>query len=351
MNTPLPHIFQEIRLNATLTLPNRLIMAPLTRCMAQEPELVPAEGAPAYYARRAGAGLMISEATIIRPDAQGYPRVPGIFSKQQVAGWRRVTDAVHEAGGLFFMQLWHVGRVSHPFFLHGEAPLAPSAVALEGKVNRMPHLHYGMPRALELAEIPGLVKAYARAAHNAMEAGCDGVEIHGANGYLIDQFLHAFTNRRTDTYGGSVINRCRFALEVMDAVCAEVGAERVGLRLSPAAYFFQQHHEQDVPTYTHLLAELASRGLAYIHTGIFDDSKHYDYLEGTATAFLRKHYQGMLMGCGGYTPEAADHAIAQGAMDMIALGRPFLANPDLVSLLANGRTPKTYEKSMLHVLN
>ena len=214
MNT----LFQPYRLNDTLTLANRFMMAPLTRCMAG-PGLVPTEQMAAYYGRRADIGLIISEATIIRPDGQGYPNTPGLYSAEQIAGWKKVTSAVHANGGKIFAQLWHVGRLSHPFFHHAEV-LAPSAVAHEGTVPRMRELVYQVPRALTGSEIAQLVEDYAQAAANAIEAGFDGVEIHGANGYLIDQFLHHASNLRTDNYGGSPENMSRFALEVVDAIAA-----------------------------------------------------------------------------------------------------------------------------------
>ncbi|MCD8548477.1 MAG: alkene reductase, partial [Aeromonadaceae bacterium] len=227
-------LLEPYALNDTLTLANRILMAPLTRCMAG-PGLVPTQQMADYYARRAQVGLIISEATIIRPDGQGYPNTPGIYSAEQIAGWRRVTDAVHAQGGKIFAQLWHTGRISHSFF-HGQTPVAPSAVAWEGSLPRMRELHYELPRALSEAEIAELVEQYAQAAANAREAGFDGVEIHGANGYLIDQFLHHETNLRQDGYGGTPQKMARFALAIVDAVSRQIGGERVGLRLSPGGY-------------------------------------------------------------------------------------------------------------------
>ena len=216
-------LFQPYRLNDTLTLANRFMMAPLTRCMAG-PGLVPTEQMAAYYGRRADIGLIISEATIIRPDGQGYPNTPGLYSAEQVEGWKKVTAAVHARGGKIFAQLWHVGRLSHPFFHHAEV-LAPSAVAHEGTVPRMRELVYQVPRALTESEIAQLVEDYAQAAANAIEAGFDGVEIHGANGYLIDQFLHHASNLRTDNYGGSLENRMRLLLTVAERLRAIVPDE------------------------------------------------------------------------------------------------------------------------------
>ncbi len=342
-------LLTEYRLNDTLTLRNRIAMAPMTRCMATD-ALVPTEETAAYYARRADAGLIITEATIIRPDGQGYPHTPGIYGDEQVRGWRRVTDAVHQRGGTIFLQLWHVGRVSHPIYLEGRDPIAPSAVRLAGRMRRGPDLEYGTPRGLEREEVPALVRAYADGAANAMRSGFDGVEIHGANGYLIDQFLHHETNRRTDEYGGSPEGMSRFALDVVDEVVARAGADRTGIRLSPGAYLHMEANPNDAEVFRHLLGELTPRGLAYVHTGIFDDSMEFAYLNGTATGFLRRHYAGTVMGCGSYTVEAAARAIGEGAFDLVAFGRPFIANPDLVAKVAAGRPLAAYQESMLGTL-
>jgi 2,4-dienoyl-CoA reductase-like NADH-dependent reductase (Old Yellow Enzyme family) len=342
-------LLEPYELNDSLTLKNRIVMAPMTRCMATD-ELVPTEQMAGYYARRAEAGLIISEATIVRPDGQGYPNTPGIYSSAQVKGWQQVTEAVHAREGLMFLQLWHVGRVSHPSYLKGELPVAPSAVPLTGRLKRNSELEYGMPRALETDEIPAIVEAYAQGAANAMEAGFDGVEIHGANGYLIDQFLHRHSNRRTDGYGGSMENLTRFALEVVDAVVARVDRKRVGIRLSPGAYHYMESHPDDPDVFRLLLAHLEERRIAYVHTGIFDDSIVFDYLDGTATAFLRRHHRGAVIGCGSYTPQRAAECIADSAFDLIAFGRPFIANPDLVSRIAKGEAPAAYDESMLETL-
>lgn len=314
MNT----LFQPYRLNDTLTLANRFMMAPLTRCMAG-PGLVPTEQMAAYYARRADIGLIISEATIIRPDGQGYPNTPGLYSPEQIEGWKKVTSAVHANGGKIFAQLWHVGRISHPFFHHGEV-LAPSAVAHEGTVPRVRELEYQVPRPLTVAEIGQLAEDYAQAAANAIEAGFDGVEIHGANGYLIDQFLHHSSNLRTDQYGGSPENMSRFALEVVDAVNARIGADRVGLRLSPGAY---------------------------VHLGIFDDSLTFDYLDGHASDYLRAHYDGHLVGVGNYSADTALDAIKANRFDLVAIGRPLIANPDYLAKVQKGEALTPYADAML----
>ena len=309
------------------TLRNRILMAPMTRSMAG-PGFVPTEAMAQYYARRADSGLIISEATVISRGGHGYPDTPGLYTDQQVAGWRRVTDAVHEKGGRIYAQIWHVGRVSHPHYLNGTLPVAPSPVPLTGRVPRS-ELEYGTPRAMERFEIEALVEVYAAAAKRAMQAGFDGVEIHGANGYLIDQFLHHHTNRRSDDYGGSPEKMIRFALEVVDSVAAEIGAEKTGLRLSPGGYTNGiEGDPQDSEVFRLLLNELSGRNLAYLHVGIFDDSTQFDYLDGRATDFLRRHYKGTLVGNGSYTPETAARAIDEGRFDLVAIGRPFIANPD-----------------------
>jgi len=340
------YLLSAYRLNDSLTLNNRIVMAPMTRCLATD-ELVPTEAMAAYYARRADAGLIVTEATIVHPGGLGYPNTPGIYRDDQVNGWRLVTDAVHERGGTIFLQLWHVGRVSHPVYLRGDEPVAPSAVELKGRVIRQQDLEYGRPRALERDEIPRLAQAYAEGAAHAVAAGFDGVEIHGANGYLIDQFLHHHTNRRTDDYGGSRERMVRFALEVVDGVIAAAGRDRTGIRLSPGAYHYMDPHPDDVPVFRHLLAELADRSLAYVHTGIFDDSTRFEYLDGTATAFLRRHYRGSLIACGSYTPESAARGIRADGFDLVAFGRPFIANPDLVTRVGDGSPLAAYDESML----
>ncbi|MEJ2188542.1 MAG: alkene reductase [Acidobacteriota bacterium] len=344
--TPAEILLRPYRLSPELELANRVVMAPMTRSMAGE-GLVPTATMAAYYARRAAAGLLISEGAIVRADGQGYPKVPGIFTEAQVEGWREVTRRVHAEGGVIFLQLWHVGRVSHPFYLAGELPIAPSAVALEGRRPRSGGLEYGTPRALTPEEIGELVEAFADAAANAVTAGFDGVEIHGANGYLVDQFLHHHTNRRDDAWGGSPAKMSRFALAVVDAVAARTGPERVGIRLSPGAYNHMEPHADDAAVFVHLLEELEKRVLAYVHVGIFDRTMVHENLGGTAEAFLRRHYQGTLIGCGGFTAASAARAVAAGEIDLAAFGRPFIANPDLIARIRDGRTLEPYDPSML----
>ena len=343
MNTDL---LTPYRLNDTIELKNRVLMAPLTRCMADE-NLVPTQDMVEYYARRADTGLIISEATIIRPDGQGYPTTPGLFTREQIQGWKKVTDAVHANGGKMFAQLWHVGRVAHPHFFDGEV-LAPSAIGVEGSVPRMRELTYITPKAATTDDIKSLIADFAKAAENAIEAGFDGVEIHGANGYLIDQFLHYEANVREDEYGQTPQNMARFALEVTDAVIAAVGNERTALRVTPGAYFNMSEDNRDKAVFDYLLPELEKRNLAYLHGGIFDDSTTFESLEGKTTSeFLRAGYKGTLVGVGSYSFESAKEAINEGKFDLIAIGRPLIANPDYISKVTNGEELVPYSDEML----
>ncbi|BDF94080.1 MULTISPECIES: alkene reductase [Pseudoalteromonas] len=339
-------LLQPFKLNNSIELQNRILMAPLTRCMADD-NLVPTQAMVDYYARRAEAGLIISEATIIRPDAQGYPNTPGLFTSEQIQGWKKVTEAVHANGGKIFAQLWHVGRVAHPHFFDGEV-LAPSAIGVEGSVPRMRELTYQTPKAATLDDIQGLVADYAKAAENAVEAGFDGVEIHGANGYLIDQFLHFAANQRNDEYGQTPENMSRFALAVVDAVIAAIGADKTALRLSPGAYFNMDEDSRDKAVFDYLLKQLNTRDLAYLHGGIFDDSMRFASLEDKTTSeYLRANYQGTLVGVGSYDFDTAKAAINGNKFDLIAIGRPFIANPDYVSKIANNEQLVAYDESML----
>lgn len=342
-------LFESFQLNSTITLQNHILMAPLTRCMADD-ELVPTDAMVEYYARRAKSGLIISEATIIRPDGQGYPNTPGIYTPEQIQGWRKVTDAVHAKGGKIFVQLWHTGRVAHPYFWGGEHVLAPSAIAVEGTVPRMRELSYVVPKPASKDEISQLVEDFAQAASNAIDAGFDGVEIHGANGYLIDQFLHYSSNTREDEFGGNAENMARFPLAVLDAISARIGEDRTALRVSPAAYFNIDSDPRDRAVFDYFLAELDKRDIAYLHIGIFDDSTEFDYLDGTPTAYLRKHYGKTLVGNGSYSAESGSAAIKAGKFDLVAIGRPFIANPDYVERVESGETLKEYSEEMLSTL-
>ncbi|NTS76326.1 alkene reductase [Catenovulum sp. SM1970] len=341
-------LFDSLKLNSSLTLDNRIAMAPLTRCMADD-NLVPTQQMADYYERRAASGLIITEATIIRPDGQGYPNTPGIYSQEQIAGWRVVTDAVHAKGGKIFLQLWHTGRAAHPHFF-GSDVVAPSAVKLEGTVPRMRELEYITPKPVTTADIEQLVADFATAAENAIAAGFDGVEIHGANGYLIDQFLHYDTNKRDDEYGQTPENMARFPLAVVDAIIDKVGAEKTALRVSPGAYFLMESDARDRQVFEYLLPELEKRNLAYLHLGLFDDSMQFEHLDGSATDFVRKRYSKALMGVGGYTAETGSEAIKNDRFDLLAIGRPFIANPDYIEKVKAGLPLTDYEDSMLEQL-
>ncbi|HWF95943.1 MAG TPA: alkene reductase [Xanthobacteraceae bacterium] len=311
-------------------LENRLVMSPMTRSRALEGN-VPNPLAATYYAQRATAGLIITEATQVSPQGVGYIRTPGIHSPEQVAGWRPVTEAVHRAGGKIFAQLWHVGRVSHPDFHDGALPVAPSAIAAEGEV----FTHRGRakmvtPRTLEAHELPGIVAQFRKGAENAKAAGFDGVELHGANGYLLDQFLRDGANRRTDAYGGSIRNRARFPLEVTEAVVAVWGADHVGYKVSPNSAFNSMSDSDPIATFSYFADELSRLGLIYLHAteGVAGPMAPP---AGTipAAPVLRERFKGTLIINGGYDAHSADAAIARGAADLIAFGVPFLANPDL----------------------
>jgi N-ethylmaleimide reductase len=340
------NLFTPYKLNDTLTLSNKILMAPLTRCMADD-DLVPTQMIADYYARRAEAGLIISEATIIRPDGQGYPNTPGLFTPAQIDGWRVVTDAVHKNDGKIFAQLWHTGRVAHPHFFGGGDVLSSSAQVVEGTVPRMRELVYQTPKAATVDDIKQLVADYSQAAANAIDAGFDGVEIHGANGYLIDQFLHYDNNRRVDEYGQTPENMSRFALEVVDAVVARIGADRTALRVSPGAYFNMAADPRDRDVFDYLLPELAKRNLAFLHGGIFDDSMQFDYLGGSISAYMRSVYTGTLVGVGSYTAETGSTAISENKFDLLAIGRPFIANPDYVAKVRDGVELVSYDGAML----
>ncbi len=343
------NLLQPFTLNDKITLKNKVLMAPLTRCMADD-DLVPTQSMADYYARRAETGLIITEATIIRPDGQGYPNTPGIFNEKQIKGWKVVTDAVHQRGGKIFLQLWHTGRVAHPYFFDGDFVLGASAIGIEGTVPRVRELKYTVPKAASLQEIEQLIQDYRQAAANARIAGFDGVEIHGANGYLLDQFLHYSSNVREDEYGQTPENMTRFPLAVVDAVSHEIGAERCGLRLSPGAYFNMEKDPRDRQVFDYLLSELDKRTLAYLHVGIFDDAMTFDYLGGSVSAYMREHSRQTLVGVGGYSAESGSTAIANQQFDLLAIGRPLIANPDYVERVRTGQSLVEYSDVMLATL-
>lgn len=319
-----------------IPLANRIVMAPLTRSRAVE-GLVPSPLAVDYYSQRASAGLIIAEATQISVLAQGYPNTPGIYTEAQIEGWRKVTEAVHARGGRIVVQLWHVGRVSHVDLLpEGEVPVAPSAVPADTKTfAKAGFVPASTPRALALEEIPGIVKDFRSAARNAIEAGFDGVEVHGANGYLIDQFLRDGSNRRTDEYGGSIENRTRFLFEVVQAVADEIGAGRTGVRLSPVTAANGAFDSNPQPLFERAVERLDPLGLAYLHviegqTGGPRDNLPFDYVA------LKNKYRGAWIVNNGYDSAMAAQAITTGAADAVAFGRPFVSNPDLVRRMATG---------------
>lgn len=320
------NIFTPIQLGS-LTLPNRIIMAPLTRMRAGVGN-APTQMNATYYTQRAGAGLIITEATQVSPQARGYARSPGIHSLEQIAGWQVITDAVHAAGGRIFLQLWHAGRTSHPALQKNQAlPVAPSAIAAEGHAYT-PDGRPSMvaPRALETAEIPGIVEQFRQGAENALTAGFDGVEIHGANGYLIDEFLQDGSNKRSDKYGGSVENRARFLLEVVEAVTAVWGKNRVGVRLSPSGTNYSMEDSDRTATFKYVVDALNQFKLAYFH---LMEPNQWGTDTGLDAAFFRPIFKGLLMVNGDYNHEKANKILKSGMADLISFGRLFIANPDL----------------------
>ena len=324
-------LFTPIQLGP-YTLPNRFAMAPLTRSRAADGN-VPYALHAIYYSQRASAGLIISEATQVVPEGQGYISTPGVYSEAQVAGWKLVTDAVHAAGGRIFLQLWHVGRISHTDFQPDhEAPVAPSAIQAKGKTyTANGFVDLSMPRALATSEIAGVVAGFRTGARNAMAAGFDGVEIHAANGYLIDQFLRDKTNQRTDGYGGSIENRLRFMNEIVDAVTAEVGADRTGIRISPDNTFNDIDDSDPQALFTAIVENLAGKGLAYLHAIEGDMAAKPGTPHRVDYGALRKAFGGLYMANFNYDKAKANDAIAAGRVDMVAFGKLFIANPDLVT--------------------
>lgn len=331
MNTS--SLFTPLRFGA-FDLPHRVVMAPMTRCRTAQPGNVPTALMAAYYAQRASAGMIVSEATQISPQGQGYSFTPGIHSLEQLAGWRGVTKAVHDAGGRMVLQLWHVGRMSHPVFQNGQAPVAPSAIAPNAQVWIVGENGQGgmvdcpVPRALTIPEIQTIVEDYRQAALNAMAAGFDGVEIHAANGYLIDSFLRSGSNQRTDAYGGTIDKRLRFLDEVVDAVAGVVGPGRVGVRLSPHITQRGMGCPDIVATTLKAAARLSDKGIAYLHFAEAD----WDDAPAVPESFrrdLRRAFGGAIGVAGGYSAAKAQSVIDAGWVDWVAFGRPFIGNPDL----------------------
>lgn len=305
-----------------LRLPNRVIMAPLTRCRASAGR-VPNSLMRDYYVQRASAGLILSEATAVTPKGVGYPDTPGIWSAEQVQGWKVVTEAVHAAGGRIFLQLWHVGRISDPFYLDGDLPVAPSSIAASGHVSLMrPKKPFVTPRALETSEIPGIIAAYRKGAENAQAAGFDGVEIHGANGYLLDQFLQDSTNQRSDDYGGPIENRARLMLEVTDACISVWGANRVGMHLAPRGDAHGMGDANPAATFGYVARELGMRKIAFICARESVGPNRYG-------PELKKAFGGIYIANEGHTRDSAETLLQAGDADAVAFGKAFIANPDL----------------------
>lgn len=318
----MPTLFDPLKLGEIATLPNRILMSPLTRCHASEGR-VPNKLMQDYYVQRASAGIIFSEATAVTPMGVGYPDTPGIWSEAQIEGWKPITEAVHKAGGRMLLQLWHVGRISHPDYLHGRAPVAPSAIAAQGHVSqKRPKVAYPVPRALELNEIPRVIEEFKKGAENAKRAGFDGVEIHGANGYLLDQFLQDGSNKRTDRYGGSIENRARLMLEVTDAVISVWGPSKVGMHLAPRGDAQSMGDSNPLATFTYVAKELGKRNIAFIcareHIGA-----------NRIGPQLKKAFGGIYIANEKFTKETAEQVLTRGEADAVCFGQLFIANPDL----------------------
>jgi len=346
--TSTPTLYSPFTLG-DIALKNRIVMAPLTRNRATPGVNAPNDLTAQYYRQRAGAGLIISEAAQISAQGQGYAWTPGIYSREQIDAWRKTTQAVHDAGGRIFLQLWHVGRISHTSLQPGGgAPVAPSAIRARAQTFiETGFVDVSEPRALETAEIAGIIADYARATRNAIEAGFDGVEVHGANGYLIDQFLRDGTNQRTDGYGGTLPHRARFALEVVEAVAREAGASRVGYRISPVSPANDCADSDPQTTFGYLVEKLSAAKIAYIHvvegaTGGPRDIAPFDF------SALRRAFAGAYMANNGYTGAMAEEAVAQGRADLVAFGRPYIANPDLAERLRKKAPLNEIDKATLY---
>jgi 2,4-dienoyl-CoA reductase-like NADH-dependent reductase (Old Yellow Enzyme family) len=322
----MPTLFDPITVG-DITLKNRVIMAPLTRARATGGGRVPNALMAKYYEQRATAGLILSEATAVTPQGVGYADTPGLWSDEQVEGWKKVTAAVHAKGGVIFAQLWHVGRISDPSFLNGDAPVAPSAIAAEGHVSLLrPQRPFPVPRALATEELAGVVAAYKKGAENAKKAGFDGVQIHGANGYLLDQFLQSKTNQRTDNYGGSVENRARLMLEVTDAVIAVWGANRVGMHLAPRRDSHDMGDANPAETFAYVARELGKRKIAFIaaREAVGEDS---------LGPLIKKEFGGVFIANEKMDKVVAQQVLDSGNADAIAFGKDYISNPDLVRRL------------------
>ncbi len=324
----MPTLFDSLQVGA-LTLPHRIIMAPLTRCRAINAR-IPNQLMAEYYRQRSSAGMILSEATSISPMGVGYPDTPGIWSEEQVTGWRPITNSVHEAGGRILLQLWHVGRISDPIYLDGRQPIAPSAIAPQGHVSLVrPHKPFVTPRALELNEIPGIIEEYRKGAENAKRAGFDGVELHGANGYLLDQFLQDGSNKREDEYGGSIENRARLMLEAVDAAISVWGSDRVGLHLAPKSDSHAMSDSNPRETFGYVAREVGKRRIAFI-------CARESLKEPRLGPELKKLFGGVFIANQEFTLETAQQALTNGEADAVAWGKLFIANPDLPARFVKG---------------
>lgn len=322
-------LFDPIHIGA-IQAENRIVMAPLTRMRAFD-QRIPSALSQEYYVQRASAGMILTEATAVTPQGVGYPNTPGIWSEEHIEGWRRINAAVHAAGGKMVLQMWHVGRISDPVYLDGELPVAPSAIAAEGHVATIrPYKPYVVPRALETDEIPGIVEDFRRAAENAKRAGFDGVEIHAANGYLFDQFLHDGSNQRTDQYGGSIANRARFLLETVDAVLTVWPADRVGVHLNTMSNTHSMQDADPQALFGYVAEQLDSRELAFIFVREALDTPQ------RILPLIRKTFRGVVIANDGLTRDTAEQLLADGEADAVSFGRMYIANPDLVERLRRG---------------
>lgn len=336
----MPTIFDSIKIG-DWQLSNRMIMSPLTRCRASEGR-VPNELMAEYYRQRATAGLIITEATAVDPMGVGYPDTPGIWSDEQVEGWKKITQAVHQSGGKIILQLWHVGRISDPIYLNGELPVAPSAIQPKGHVSLIrPHKDYVQPRALELDEITHIIEAFRKGAENAKRAGFDGVEIHGANGYLLDQFLQSKTNQRTDAYGGSIENRARFMLDITDAVISVWGAGKVGMHLAPRRDAHDMGDDTPLDTFTYVARELGKRKIAFICT-------REAFAEDSLLPAIKQAFGGPVIANEKFELDSAQAAVESGKVDAVAFGKLFIANPDLVARFKNGLALNAWDSTTFY---
>jgi N-ethylmaleimide reductase len=351
----MPTLFDPIQLG-DLTLANRIFMAPLTRMRSLQPGNVPYALNAEYYAQRASAGLIISEATQISQQGQGYPGTPGIHSDEQLAGWRQVVDVIQAKGGKIFLQLWHVGRISHSSHQpEGKPPVAPSAIKPTGKVMTASwkQADYEVPHALEIAEIQAILNDYRHACLQAKSAGFDGVEVHGANGYLLDQFLQDGTNHRTDEYGGSIANRARFLLEVVTIANEIWGSGRVGVRLSPYGTFNDMSDSDPVALFSYVLEQLSALKIAYIHmieprATSAGGSDAVNAQAPSSSQLFRRKFSGTFISAGGYNPELARAAVGSGEVDAVAFGRFFISNPDLVERIRLGKDLSPYNRATFY---